>query len=179
MTEDISITDLFSMSKPVKTDSQTLERELKLLGIRSPNLCFQCSKCTSGCEAMKLLELEPHSVMASVKAGFVQETVGLDVLWACVGCYKCKERCPQGVSPVEVMYVLKNWYVASGSPIPGDYQTLLQNMMTRGFIHEEKEVPDDMNGSKGRRSFGLPEIKGPRDMERFAMLLSSIIVDKL
>ena len=179
MTEDLSITDLFSMSKPVKTDTRSLEKQLRILGIGSPDLCFQCSKCTSGCEAMKLLELEPHSVMASVKSGFVQEMVNSDVLWSCIGCYKCKERCPQNVSPVEIMYVLKNWYVASGKPIPGDYQMMLQNMMTKGFIQENKEILDDEGISKDRVALCLPDIGGPQDMNKFSLIISRIAVEKL
>ncbi len=179
MTEDTSITDLFNMSKPDISDTKRLEKELKVLGLSSANLCFQCSRCTSGCEAMKLLELEPHSIMASARSGFIQEIIGSDVIWTCVGCYKCKERCPQEVSPVEVMYVLKNWYVASGKPIPGDYQNMLQNMITNGFIQRAMEVLDTENRVHDRRSLGLPEIKGPLDTAKFTMILSRLAVEKL
>ncbi|MCK5772882.1 MAG: 4Fe-4S dicluster domain-containing protein [Thermoplasmata archaeon] len=179
MTEISSITDLFNMSKPESSDIRRLEGELKVLGLSSPNICFQCSKCTSGCEAMKLLELQPHSVMASTKAGFIQEIIDSEVIWTCVGCYKCKERCPQEVSPVEVMYVLKNWYVASGKPIPGDYQNMLQNMITNGFMQGTMEVLDTENRAHDRGSLGLPEIKGPKDTAKFAMILSRMAVERL
>ncbi|MEA3558052.1 MAG: 4Fe-4S dicluster domain-containing protein [Candidatus Thermoplasmatota archaeon] len=179
MTENASMTDLFNMSNPVKTDSRELDRELKVLGLSSPNICFQCSRCTSGCEAMKLLELQPHSIMASARSGFIQEIIQSDVIWTCVGCYKCKERCPQDVSPVEVMCVLKNWYVASGKPIPGDYQNMLQNMITNGFIQGSMEVLDTENNVHGRGSLGLPEIKGPLNLAKFAGILSRMAVEKL
>ncbi len=179
MTEDTSITDLFNMSKPDRSDSKRLEQELKVLGLSSANSCFQCSRCTSGCEAMKLLELQPHSVMASVRSGFIQEMVGSDVIWTCVGCYKCKERCPQDVSPVEVMYILKNWYVASGKPIPGDYQNMLQNMITNGSIQGPMKVLDTENKVHERISLGLPEIRGPVDPAKFTMIISRLAVERL
>lgn len=179
MVEDTSITDLFNMSKPDRSDTKRLEKELDVLGLSSPNSCYQCSKCTSGCEAMKLLELQPHSVMASVKSGFIQEMIESEVLWTCVGCYKCKERCPQDVSPVEIMYVLKNWYVASGKSIPGDYQNMLQNMITNGFIQVAVEVLDNEDRVHDRSSLGLPEVKGPIDPVHFATVLSSLALEKL
>jgi len=167
------------MSKPVKTDTKELERELRVLGLGSPDLCFQCSRCTSGCEAMKLLELQPHFVMASVRSGFIREMVNSDALWACVGCYKCRERCPQNVSPVEIMYLLKNKYVRSGRSIPGDYQTMLQNLMTCGFIQKNIEVLDNKGNLHERSELGLPEIEGVSDVSKFMELISRLAIEKI
>jgi heterodisulfide reductase subunit C len=30
------------------------------------------------------------------------------MLWACLGCYRCQENCPQGVRVADVLYIHKN-----------------------------------------------------------------------
>ncbi|OYT62618.1 hypothetical protein B6U81_00475 [Thermoplasmatales archaeon ex4484_30] len=174
-----STTDLFNMSKPDREKYNELVRQLAVLGIKNPSICFQCAKCTSGCEAMKLLELQPHSIMASAKSGFIDEILESDLIWACVGCYKCKERCPQEMSPVEVMFVIKNWYVSSGKSLPGDYQKILQGIITKGYIQDPLEVLDRENRSWNRDLLGLPQIKRPKDMKSFASAISQLATEKL
>lgn len=175
----MDITDLFNMSNPNKDKQNELIRQLSTLGIKNPGLCFQCAKCTSGCEAMKLLELQPHAVMASVKTGFIDEMMNSEVIWTCVGCYKCKERCPQDVSPVEVMFILKNWFVASGKSIPGDYQNLLQGILSKGYIQEPLEVLDKNNEKWSREKLGLSDLNYPKNMNSFMSALTELAVEKL
>jgi heterodisulfide reductase subunit C len=173
------IIDLFNMSKPDKDSYKDLEIELEIIGIESPNICYQCSKCTSGCEAMKLLELEPHSIMASAKGGFIDEIIQSDKIWDCVGCYKCKERCPQNMSPVDLMYIIKNWYVSSGKQIPGDYQILLQNILSIGYTQSPLDVNDKKNKNWNRKTLGLPEMKKPIDQQIFTKTISEFAMEGL
>ncbi len=175
---DGGITDLFSMQKPQKKKLRDLEKALKLLGVESPNICYQCSKCTSGCEAMKLLELEPHSIMASAKSGFIEEIMQLDLVWTCIGCYKCKERCPQKMSPVEVLFIIKNWLVAEGKKLPGNYPKIIQGVLTNGFVQEPLEVRDRDNRGRTRESLKLPELKKP-NMEKLTKIISELAIERL
>ncbi|MCK7468969.1 MAG: hypothetical protein MZU91_13130 [Desulfosudis oleivorans] len=55
----MSIMDLTSMAEAQKADRQELEERLRKLSLEGSRKCYQCGKCTSGCEAHKLLELEP------------------------------------------------------------------------------------------------------------------------
>jgi heterodisulfide reductase subunit C len=174
-----SVTDLFNMTKPNLKKYEDLVKELEILGIESPNVCYQCSKCTSGCEAMKLLELEPHSVMASAKAGFIDEIMQSDLIWECVGCYKCKERCPQKMSPVELMYIIKNWCVFSGKQLPGEYQRILQGILSKGFIQDPLDVRDNNNNTCDRESLGLPKIERPLDQKKFTEIISKLAMEGL
>ena len=173
------IIDLFNMSKPEKDKYDHLEKELTIIGLESPNLCYQCSKCTSGCEAMKLLELEPHSIMASAKEGFIEEIIQSDKIWDCVGCYKCIERCPQKMSPVDLMYIVKNWYVRSGKQLPGDYQKILQNILSTGFTQTSSHIRDINNKTHNRESLGLPELKRPKNQENFTKVISELAMEGL
>jgi len=173
------IVDLFNMSKPEKKKYEDLEKALDMIGLESPNICYQCAKCTSGCEAMKLLELQPHSIMASAKDGFIDEIIQSDEIWDCVSCYKCVERCPQKMSPIDLMYIIKNWYVSSGKQLPGDYQKLLQNILSIGYIQSPLEVNDKKNKSWTRKSLGLSEIKKPVDQQKFTKIISELAMEGL
>lgn len=174
-----SVTDLFNMTNPEKEKYEILVKELDILGIDSPNICYQCSKCTSGCEAMKLLELEPHSIMASAKSGFIDEIMQSDLIWKCVNCYKCKERCPQEMSPVELMYIIKNWYVRSGRQLPGEYPKILQGILSTGYIQNPVTVKDTNNTMCSRESLGLPVLKRPIDHKQFTDAISSLASEGL
>jgi len=174
-----SVTDLFNMTKPEKEKYEDLVKELGVLGIEPPNICYQCSKCTSGCEAMKLLELEPHSIMASAKAGFIDEIMQSDLIWECIGCYKCKERCPQKMSPVELMYIIKNWSVSSGKQLPGDYPKILQGILSTGYIQNPLDVRDKKNNTWNRNSLGLPGLKRPIDQKKFTEAISKLATEGL
>ena len=123
----MTITDLTSMTMPEKDKKERIKKILESLQQDIPEFCFQCGKCTSGCEAMKLLELEPHKIMSMTKLGFIEELINSDIIWTCITCYKCKERCPQRVAPVEVLYSIKNLAIAAGKqPAAQHRQGLIQ-----------------------------------------------------
>ncbi len=167
----MTITDLTSMTMPEKDKQERIKKILQALQQDIPDLCFQCGKCTSGCEAMKLLELEPHKIMAMTKLGFIDELVNSDIIWTCITCYKCKERCPQRVAPVEVLYSLKNIAIAAGKQVPGEYSNILQSVLVSGLIQNIKEVRTrDLKGVT-RTSLGLPPLPAPKDVAKFQQVL--------
>ncbi|UCH88552.1 MAG: 4Fe-4S dicluster domain-containing protein [Thermoplasmata archaeon] len=172
--------DLMSTSKP-EVDARTLERRLlDQLQISDPNKCFECAKCTSGCPAMKLLELHPHEVMGLVNLGFIDELIKSDVIWCCVTCLKCQERCPQRVSPVEAILALRTLAVAKGMPIPEGFSTMLTAILEKGYFQDPQEMMtrDAESGKKGftdRKDLGLSDHKGPEDKDKFkAMLMAAL-----
>ncbi len=167
----MSITDLTSMTMPEKETQARIKKILSTLQQDIPDFCFQCGKCTSGCEAMKLLELEPHKIMSLTKLGFIDELINSDIIWTCITCYKCKERCPQNVAPVEVLYSIKNLAIAAGKPVPGEYSNILQSVLLTGSIQGVKEVRTrDLEG-KSRDQLGLPEAPKPTDQAKFQQVL--------
>ena len=141
--------------------------------------CYQCAKCTSGCEAHKLLELEPHKIVALLKRGLIDEMVNSEVIWTCMSCFKCRERCPQKVAPVDILFALKNMAVASGQQIPGNYTAMLQSVLGMGLLQDIKSVTTRDNKTKTRSDFGLPEISKPVDPTKFQMMLSKLAVEKV
>lgn len=175
----MSIIDLTSMSESQTALKNEINQRLSKLRDEFSDYCYQCGKCTSGCEAHKLLELEPHKIIALLKKGLIDEMTNSEVIWTCMSCFKCRERCPQKVAPVDVLFALKNMAVASGKQIPGNYTSILQSVLSIGLLQEVKSVITRDNKTRNRNSLGLPEISKPRDPTKFQMMLSKSAVEKI
>ncbi len=175
----MSIIDLTSMAEPEGEQQDKINEILKTLKEDIPNDCYQCGKCTSGCEAFILLELEPHKVMALSKSGFIDELLNSDVIWTCVTCLKCKERCPQDLAPVDVIFALKNIAVASGKQIDTGISNMLQSVLGSGYIQQPKEVVDKDNKAVTRDSLGLPSLPAPKEIQKLQQVLMKAATETL
>jgi heterodisulfide reductase subunit C len=175
----MSIMDLTSMAEAQKADRQELEERLRKLRLEAAERCYQCGKCTSGCEAHKLLELEPHRIVALTKAGLFAELTASDKIWTCVSCFKCYERCPQKVAPVNILFALKNLSVLNGKDVPGNYTAMLQSAMSIGLVQDVQEVVERKGTVRTRGALCLPPAPRPKDMERFAQAIMGTAVEKV
>jgi len=175
----MSILDLTSMGESQAQLKKEINERLQKLQDEFSEYCYQCAKCTSGCEAHKLLELEPHKIIALLKRGLIDEMVNSDVIWTCMSCFKCRERCPQKVAPVEVLFALKNMAVASGKQIPGNYTGWLQSVLSIGLLQDIKNVTTKDNKTVTRSTLRLPEISKPTDPNKFQMMISKLAVEKI
>jgi len=175
----MSIVDLTSMGESQTSLKNEINERLSKLRDEFSEYCYQCAKCTSGCEAHKLLELEPHKMVALLKRGLIDEMVNSEVIWTCMSCFKCRERCPQKVAPVDVLFALKNLAVASGAQIPGNYTAMLQSVLSIGLLQDAKSVTTRDNKTKTRSELGLPELSKPTDPTKFQMMLSKVAVEKV
>jgi heterodisulfide reductase subunit C len=159
----MSVTDLTSMGQSQREIREDINKRMTKLAEETPDYCYQCAKCTSGCEAHKLLELEPHKVIALVKRGLIDELVNSDVIWTCMSCFKCRERCPQRVAPVDILFALKNLAVATGKQIPGKFSAMVQSILSCGLIQGIQEVATRDNKIKKREDFELPAVSPPNE----------------
>jgi heterodisulfide reductase subunit C len=175
----MGITDLTSMAEVESAAKRELDERLQRLQEEVSLYCYQCAKCTSGCEAHKLLELEPHRIVALLKRGLIQEMVNSDVIWTCMSCFKCKERCPQNVAPVNILFALKNLAVASGREVPGDFTAMLTSAMGIGFIQDVQIVTTRGGDPRTREELGLPPLSGPSDPEKFQMTIMTVAMEKV
>jgi len=175
----MSIVDLTSMAEAQLDIRNEINKRLEKLKNESSEYCFQCAKCTAGCEAHKLLELEPHKIVALLKRGLIDEMVNSDVIWTCMSCFKCWERCPQKVAPVEILTALKNLAVASGKQIPGKYTAMLQSVLSFGLIQDSQEVTTSDGKTIKRDTSGLPNLSKPVDVAKFQMVLTKLAVEKI
>lgn len=167
------------MAESQKEQKEEINKRLEKLQTEFSEYCFQCAKCTSGCEAHKLLELEPHLIVALLKRGLIDELLNSDIIWTCMSCFKCRERCPQKVAPVDVLFALKNMVVANGKQIPGNYTAMLQSILSIGLIQDSKSVTTNDSKSKNRSDIHLPELSKPVDTAKFQMILSKLAVEKI
>lgn len=174
----MSIIDLTSMAEMQTAQRQEINKRLEKLQNQISDYCFQCAKCTAGCEAHKLLELEPHKIVALLKRGLIDEMVNSDVIWTCMSCFKCWERCPQKVAPVEILTALKNLAVSNGKQIPGQYTSMLQSILTIGLIQDIQEV-NAKEGTIKRDQLNLPPLSKPTDPAKFQAVLSQLAMEKI
>jgi heterodisulfide reductase subunit C len=175
----MGIVDLTSMAEGQTSLRNEINERLSKLQNEISDYCFQCAKCTSGCEAHKLLELEPHKIVALLKRGLIDELVNSDVIWTCMSCFKCRERCPQKVAPVEILFALKNMAVASGKQIPGKYTAMLQSVLSIGLIQDVQIVSTRDNKTKKRDDLGLPGVSKPLDATKFQTAITKLAVEKV
>jgi heterodisulfide reductase subunit C len=175
----MSIIDLTSMAQSQTELKNEINQRLQKLQNELPDYCFQCGKCTAGCEAHKLLELEPHKIVALTKRGLIDEMVNSDVIWTCMSCFKCWERCPQKVAPIEILTTLKNMAVASGKQIPGNYSAQLQSILTIGLIQDIQSITTKDNQTINRTDLGLPEVSKPTDPAKFQQAITKLAMEKI
>jgi heterodisulfide reductase subunit C len=163
----MSLADLTLMSKPNK------ELYLKLLSkLAETELsgCFQCSRCTGGCTAFKLLELVPNKIMKLVKLGFIDELIGSDIIWTCASCLQCTERCPQRASPYHVIILLRNFAVEQQVRVPEAYLKALSQILETGLMQPEEKVTTKEMETFDREKLNLPKIKYPSEEFRGVFL---------
>ncbi|MDH7564121.1 MAG: 4Fe-4S dicluster domain-containing protein [Candidatus Bathyarchaeota archaeon] len=155
----MSLVDLMSMAKPnLKSRAKVFS---KLKGRDLVN-CFQCIKCTSGCTALKLLELKPHEVEKLANLGFVDELVASDILWTCVTCLKCIQRCPQKASPYHVIMALRNLAVEREVKIPEAFMKAVSQVLETGMAEAYQKIAKGTE-TFDRESLKLPRIGSPRE----------------
>jgi heterodisulfide reductase subunit C len=149
-----------SMAKP---NLESREKILSKLGGRELVNCFQCLKCTSGCTALKLLELKPHEIVKLVNLGFVDELALSDIIWTCVTCLKCVQRCPQKASPYHAIMALRNLAVEREAKVPEALMKAVSQILETGLAEAVQKVTTNKMETFDRESLRLPRIAVPKE----------------
>jgi len=161
------------MAKP---NLEMREKILKKLGGRELVNCFQCMKCTSGCTALKLLELKPHEIVKLVNFGFVEELASSDIIWTCVTCLKCVQRCPQKASPYHAIMALRNLAVEKEAKVPEGYLKAISQILETGLAETIQKVVTKEMETFDRESLKLPKMGFPK--ENFLMNFMKMLEEK-
>lgn len=169
----MSLTDLMSMAKP---NLESREKVLSKLSTRELVNCFQCLKCTSGCTALKLLELKPHEIMKLVNVGFIDELASSDIIWTCATCLKCIQRCPQKASPYHVIMALRNLAVERETKIPEEYLKAVSQILETGLAEASQKIVTKKMEVYDREKLNLPKINYPK--ESLQHILMKIMEEK-
>ncbi|MBI5826655.1 MAG: 4Fe-4S dicluster domain-containing protein [Deltaproteobacteria bacterium] len=77
--------------------------------------CYQCGNCSGGCPVAYAMEVPPSQIMRFLQLGMVDEVMGANSMWVCVGCLQCSSRCPQGVSVASVLEGLRQITLRKGT----------------------------------------------------------------
>jgi heterodisulfide reductase subunit C len=162
-----------SMAKP---NIEAREKILSKLSGRDLVNCFQCSRCTSGCTALKLLELKPHEIVKLVNLGFVDELASSDIIWTCVTCLKCVQRCPQKASPYHVIMALRNLAVEREAKVPEGYLKAVSQILESGLAEAVQDVVTKKMETFNRETLKLPKIALSK--ESFQLVLMKIMEER-
>ena len=108
--------DVLNAEERVLPTEPSFKRRLSLSAQASTfTVCFGCQTCSNSCPVVASYEdpqenlgLLPHQIMHACALGLRGLAIGSNMLWNCLGCYQCQERCPQGVCITDVLYELKN-----------------------------------------------------------------------
>lgn len=163
----MTITDQMTSKKP---DAGLRLRVLGKVGEHKPHNCYQCTKCTSGCPSMKMLELKPHEIVALTKAGFIDELVNSGIIWTCATCLKCKERCPQAVAPVDLILALRNLAVEKEVKVPESFLQSLSMILECGHISRPQPTITRKLEKIDREKLGLPKFREPDERFKTAFM---------
>jgi heterodisulfide reductase subunit C len=160
-----------------ETEVRFISRMLtRLVGEMNATVCEQCGKCSSACPVSKMLEgFNPRQLIAKVSLGKIDELLRGDAIWTCTTCLKCRERCPEDVSPYDVILILRNLAYRAGYSYPSGYDDFIDGVVERGFISEPQAVRSRGGGKVSRGDLGLPEVSGPGDMAQFSSVIQGII----
>ncbi|GAB4367023.1 MAG: 4Fe-4S dicluster domain-containing protein [Calditrichia bacterium] len=137
----------------MKTIDYSFREKLnKVLGGFSHNYCYQCGACVADCPAHRHLpEFNPRLIILNALFGFKEELIGDNsIIWNCTNCYNCHERCPQEVSPIEVIIALKNMCIEEGTN-PPSVVNMVDRVKKSGFTVSLTEL-----SHKRREELGLP-----------------------
>jgi len=160
------------------------EREVKFislmlsraLGDMNAEVCEQCGKCSSACPVSKEIEgFNPRQMIGKVALGKNDELLSGEAIWTCTTCLKCRERCPEEISPYDVILILRNLAYRAGYNYPGGYDDFIEGVKDTGYISSPQTVRTRDGGKMSRPDLGLPEVSGPEDMERFRSIVEGIV----
>ena len=125
--------------------------------------CQQCGVCSSSCPVRAIdSNYNPRKIIKKALLGMKDEVTSDPSIWLCSTCQLCRERCPQGVAPVNVLITLKNLAVKENK-IPEKIQKLMSEIRKHGGVL----YPIDEFIGMERDDLGLPKIKSnPEQMKK-------------
>lgn len=126
---------------------------IRLLDDQKLKYCQDCGTCTASCPMAKAIpdHYNPRRLLMKIYLD-LDATIQGDDLWLCAWCYRCMERCPQGLQPTEIFLLTRNFAAEEGY-LPENPRRLLQEILRSGRSMAAPEYIDEW-----RREYGLPKI---------------------
>ena len=115
--------------------------------------CQNCGSCTASCPMAKVMpdKYNPRKLLQRVHLD-PEETANSEDLWLCAWCYRCTERCPQGIQPTEIFLLTRNFATDKGV-VPPNPQMIITEILRSGRSMPYDEFIDEL-----RDDYNLPPI---------------------
>lgn len=127
------------MSETVSWNPGNLAAEVAKRSGTTPNACFQCHKCSTGCPIGPEMDYLPSQIMRLVHLGAEKEALGSEAIWLCASCEACTTRCPQEIDIAAVMDALRIMAIDRQTPLP-DSHTKQFNRSFLGSVRRHGRV---------------------------------------
>ena len=115
--------------------------------------CQNCGSCTASCPMAKVIpeKYNPRKLLQRIHLD-PEKTADTEDLWLCAWCYRCTERCPQGIQPTEIFLLTRNFATDKGK-IPPNPRAIITERLNSGRSMPYDEFIDEL-----REDYGLPPI---------------------
>lgn len=104
-------------------------------------VCFQCTKCSSGCPIAARADIKPHELVRLVQTDQREAVLSSRYIWECTSCQTCVTRCPQKVDIPAMNDALRALSLREGkatvdTAVPVFNDAFLKIVRKRGRVHE-------------------------------------------
>ncbi len=138
-------------------------------------VCDQCGKCPSACPVTARIEgFNPRQIIAKVDLGMEDDLMDSGVIWTCTSCLKCRERCPEEISPYDVILELRREAIAEGRQHPTSYDEAERAVIETGAVSQPQPVRTRGRERRDRASYGLPPVQKPKDQARYTQSIKEL-----
>jgi heterodisulfide reductase subunit C len=155
---------------------QRLTRATKQMNIEA---CDQCGKCPSSCPATAHIEgFNPRQIIAKVALGREADLMKSQVIWTCTSCLKCKERCPEEISPYDAILALRRIAIDLELPHPQGFDEVMKTVVETGCTQQSQLMRTRSKERIDRRSMGLPPMESPKNLAMYTEILKEILSEE-
>ncbi len=138
-------------------------------------VCDQCGKCPSACPVTARIEgFNPRQIIAKVDLGRESDLKESGVIWTCTSCLKCRERCPEEISPYDVILELRREAIAEGRQHPASYDEAEKAVTETGAVAQPQSARTRNRERRDRASYNLPPVQKPKDQIKFTQAVREL-----
>jgi len=145
----------------------------RIPGAENVVLCYQCGDCTGDCPVARFSDVyRPRKLIRMVQLGLKKRLLSNEAIWLCSTCFKCVDRCPQGVGAARIVRALRNLTAERGK-MPNVYRQLASNILKTGYAYMITGLR-----LKRREEEGLPPLPKP-NLEDLAKVFEATGLSKI
>jgi heterodisulfide reductase subunit C len=90
------------------TEARTFLQEVAARSGQNLAACYQCRRCAAGCAVGDETGfVTPNRLIRMVMLGDRDQALSNELVWRCVSCYTCGERCPNDIQTARITETLK------------------------------------------------------------------------